>query len=80
MPSSNVPQRSGIYVEEEVKRLQGPEVMEDSKETVKTSAHMNPDWQYAQDLRAQVPVRWGPITERRKWTKAPTLNQGASCN
>lgn len=29
---------------------------------------------------AQVQARWGPGTERGKWTWGPTLNQEAICN
>lgn len=49
-------QRSGIYVEEVVERLQQDRCTDEPKRL----------WQYTQDLPAQVQARWGPDTERRK--------------
>lgn len=62
---------SGIYMEEEADRIQKPEIVIDSKETMplghnRTEANMNSQtlWQHTRPVKVQ--ARTDPNTERRK--------------
>ena len=79
------PKGSGIYVQEEAERVEGPEVMDDSKGAVssrhnRTDRHMNSENRISCTMPAQAQITQKPRTRKGKWAQSPALKQEAIRN
>lgn len=62
----------GTYLKEKVKRLQGPKVVDGSKETVFSRHHRTDMYMDELTEPVQVQSRHSPSTEKSEWTQSPT--------